>query len=188
VAIGAVLDANVLYPIGLCDFFVTTAGMGLYRAHWSPMILDEVSRNLHTNRPDLGADRIAYRLDTMDAAMPGAGVSPPGSLVAAMTNHPKDRHVLAAAVYAEAQLVVTFNLEDFSVEACDPYGIEALHPDAFAGRLVETSPSTVLAAVEEMAGRRTRPPATVDQIIDHLAGHLPEAIGRLRTDRPRPGA
>ena len=30
-----------------------------------------------------------------------------------MTNHPKDRHVLATAVRTGAQTIVTFNLKDF---------------------------------------------------------------------------
>lgn len=61
-AVAAVLDANVLYPIALADLLLTTAGLGLYRAHWSPELLDEVGRNLATNRPDLAQEQIAYRL------------------------------------------------------------------------------------------------------------------------------
>lgn len=45
-----------------------------------------------------------------------------------MTNHVKDRHVLAAAVRAAAAAVVTFNLDDFPDVAVDPFDIEALHP------------------------------------------------------------
>jgi hypothetical protein len=34
----------------------------------------------------------------------------------AMTNDPKDRHVLATAVAAGSELIVTFNLDDFPAE------------------------------------------------------------------------
>jgi hypothetical protein len=46
-----------------------------------------------------------------------------------MTNVPKDRHVVAAAVAADS-LLVTFNLDDFSPEAFEPIGVEAIHPAA----------------------------------------------------------
>ena len=36
-----------------------------------------------------------------------------------MTNDPKDRHVLAAAVAAGSELIVTFDVGDFPLEACD---------------------------------------------------------------------
>lgn len=48
-----------------------------------------------------------------------------------MTNDPKDRHVLAAAVASGAQVVVTLNLKDFPPESCEPLAIEPLHPDVF---------------------------------------------------------
>lgn len=178
-AVGAVLDANVLYPIALTDFLLTTAGLGLYRAHWSPELLDEVGRNLASNRPDLTREQIAYRLGEMDRALPGASAEPPGSLVAEMSNDAKDRHVLALAVHVEAPIIVTFNVKDFPHEACAPHDIEVEHPDAFAARLVADSAITVLAAIDEMAARRTRPPASSEQVIDHLARSLPLAMGEL---------
>jgi hypothetical protein len=44
----------------------------------------------------------------------------------AMTNDEKDRHVLAAAVAADSELIVTFDLDDFPPEACEPVGVEAI--------------------------------------------------------------
>jgi hypothetical protein len=45
--------------------------------------------------------------------------------------YPNDRHVLAAAVRAGAQLIVTNNLKDFPAAALAPYGLEAKGPDDF---------------------------------------------------------
>jgi hypothetical protein len=46
-------------------------------------------------------------------------------------NHPKDRHVLAAAIRSSAQTIVTFNLKHFPVDVLQQYDVEALHPDEF---------------------------------------------------------
>lgn len=48
-----------------------------------------------------------------------------------MTNDEKDRHVLAAAVAADSDLIVTFDLDDFPAQACEPLRVEATHPDDF---------------------------------------------------------
>lgn len=182
--IAAVLDANVLYSIALTDFFVTTAGLGLYRVHWSPQILDEVGRNLAGNRPDLTGEQIGYRLGAMDRAMPSASVTPSEELVAQMGNHPKDRHVLAAAVAAEAGVIVTFNLKDFPAEACAPHDVVVEDPDTFATRLVADDPVLVRQAVAEMASRRKRSPTTAGGVLDHLARSLPGGMQRLRQTWP----
>ncbi len=43
----------------------------------------------------------------------------------------KDRHALAVAVRAGADVIVTFNLKHFPAEHLQPYGIESPHPDVF---------------------------------------------------------
>src|SRR5262249_29764277 len=97
-----VLDANVLYSIALTDFFLTLAGGGLYHPHGTTEILHEVDRNLLVNNPSLTAEALAYRFSEMNRAYPDALIDPPAGLIDEMTNDPGDRHVLAAAVAAEA--------------------------------------------------------------------------------------
>lgn len=67
----------------------------------------------------------------MRTAFPDARVTGYESLIPAMTNHPKDRHVLAAAARADAAVIVTANLKDFPAAALEPYQIDAVHPDDF---------------------------------------------------------
>jgi hypothetical protein len=76
----------------------------------------------------------------------------------AMTNEAKDRHVLAAAVAADSELVVTFNLDDFPPEVCEPVGVEAVHPDDFLLDLHDLAPEAVRAAgrPRERCGRDHR--------------------------------
>ena len=60
-----------------------------------------------------------------------------------------DRHVLAAAIKGDAEILVTANLKHFPASALAPYGIEALHPDEFVLRLIERVPARVLAAARD---------------------------------------
>lgn len=64
----------------------------------------------------------------LERVFPEAAVEGYEPLVAAMRNDEKDRHVVAAAVKANAQVIVTANLKDFSDL---PEGVEAQSPDAF---------------------------------------------------------
>ena len=118
---GVVLDACVLYPAALVDLLLRSARAGLYRPYWSAGILDELQRNLAKR---VGAERAAMRVAQMHQHFGEAEVTGYQHLVAAMTNHPKDRHVVAAAVRAGAQIIVTSNMRDFPDAALAPHGIE----------------------------------------------------------------
>ncbi len=175
-----VFDANVLYPIALCDLLITTLESQLYRAHWSTSILQEVERTYVRNFPDRPPENIRKRIQLMSDAEPGALVEPPPKLIEAMTNDPKDRHVLATAVAAGAEVLVTFNLDDFPEAACEPYGIEPQHPDEFVEHLVDLDPGAISHSLIKMAGRRRDPPATPEDIRIYLAEqYLPKAMALL---------
>lgn len=142
-----------------------------------------VVANLAEARPDLGAARVRKRIDQMNRALPGALVDPDPNLVHQMTNELDDRHVLAAAVAAEVEIIVTFNLRHFPAEACTPAGVEVQHPDVFADLLVTQNPVVLWQAIEEMAARRRNPPASPEEIVERLAEEIPTAMQRLLTAR-----
>lgn len=175
----AVVDANVLYSIELTDLLLTLAAHRLVRLHWSPTILNEVRRNL-AKRVDLTPDLIAYRIDRMNRALPGALDEASETLVEAMPINEHDRHVLALAVHVEADSLITFNLRDFPADACEPHGIEVIDPDSFAVAMVEIDPARVQSALSDIARRRTRPAMTVHEILDRLAAVLPTFVSRVR--------
>lgn len=56
-----------------------------------------------------------------------------------------DRHVVAAAIRAGAQVIVTANVKDFPAAALEPFNIEAQHPDVFIVGLIDLDlgPSSV---------------------------------------------
>jgi predicted nucleic acid-binding protein len=177
----AVLDASVLYPLPLRDTLLRIAETELYDAYWSERILDEVVRNLVAD--GRASEEQARRLtDAMAAAFDAAAVPQDAvdQLEPAMTNDEKDRHVLAAAVVGRAQAVVTLNLKDFPFEACEPFAIEPLHPDAFLLDLYALDSEEVYAGVERQAAVLRRPPMILDELLDRLAVTVPEFATRLR--------
>lgn len=176
-----VLDANVLYGVLTTDILLTTAGRRLYRAHWTEAILDEAKRNVLAKRPDLNPSAVGRRFAAMQRAMPEAMLDGPAEqLVEAMTNDAGDRHVLAAAVAAKAEVIVTENTRHFPAEACEPYGIQTRTLDEFITDLVSLNAADVWASIEEMTSRRTNPPLTIVEICNILDGHIPTGLASLR--------
>ena len=53
---------------------------------------------------------------------------------------PDDRHVLAAAIRADAEVIVTFNLKDFPAGTLASYNVEAMHPDDYLVSLFDAAP------------------------------------------------
>lgn len=177
----AVLDASVLYPLPLRDTLLRIAESELYDAYWSERILGEVRRNLVADEraTEDQADRL---IAAMAMAFDGAAVPQHAidRLEPAMTNDPKDRHVLAAAVVSDAQAVVTLNLRDFPLDACEPFAIEPLHPDVFLLDLYSLGPDEVFEAAVRQAAALKKPPVTVDELLDRLAITVPSFAQALR--------
>lgn len=126
---------------------------------------------------DAQADALVTKMRANFPESPVSGYEP---LIPAMTNHPKDRHVLAAAVAVHARVIVTSNLRDFPRDALAPHGIEALSPDEFLTSLFDEDPPLVLTLVRWQAAALTRPPQSFVHVLDRLARHTPNFVERLR--------
>ncbi len=71
---------------------------------------------------------------------------------------PGNCHVLAAAIRIGTEIIASYNLRDFPVDALTAYGIEARHPDEFVARLLDVAPAAVAAAANhQRRGLLTRP-------------------------------
>lgn len=182
--IGAVLDACVLIPSVLADTLLRCAEDERYRPFWSADILDEVRRNLPASVDAVAAER---RIATMRSFFPEAEVEGYQALVGQMTNQHKDRQVLAAAVAAQAEFVVTANLRDFPTAALEPYAVEAVHPDDFLCDLLDASPSRLVEIIHQQAaatGRHGHVKFTFEDVLDGLAGcnvtRFAHRVGEIR--------
>lgn len=108
---GVLLDTCVLLKSYLCDTLLSIAEDGTFRPLWSDHILAELRRNLI--KAGAKQEAVEHRLGQMATYFPDARVTGYEELIGSMTNHPKDRHVLAAAVAGRADVLVTENLKDF---------------------------------------------------------------------------
>jgi len=153
------LDTCVLYPAYLCDTLLRLAEKEAFRPLWSLDVMTELRRNLV--KRGLPPERVDRRITQMTRSFPDAMVSGYESLVDGMTNHPKDRHVLAAAVRSHAEVIVTFNISDFPNDALKPYDIEAVQPDDFLLDQLDLYPGATTHALAQQAAAHLREPTTV---------------------------
>ena len=102
------LDADVLYPIRVCDFILTASTNGLLqRPMVSDTILDEAQRNVVADRPDLDAVLIKRRFANVRPATDGYLMRIPKRFVDDAIINAKDRHVIAAAQFHLVDIVVS---------------------------------------------------------------------------------
>ena len=96
------------------------------------MVHEEWITALLRNRPDLDRAKLERTRTLMKAHFEEANVTGFEHLIPKLTfPDPDDRHVLAAAMYGSANIIITANLSDFPAAALHPYDIRAIHPDSF---------------------------------------------------------
>ena len=183
----AVLDANVLFPQSLRDVLLRLAQAELYGPLWSSRILNEMETNVVENI-GIAPERVARTVRLMREAFEEAEVDAAeiDALEPAMQNSAGDRHVLAAAVAADCELIVTFNLRDFPPEACEPLLVEAVHPDQFLLDLYDLHSGAVYRVVAELAVQLSAPAITFEELLERLdrAG-VPGFADAIRRHRER---
>jgi hypothetical protein len=126
------------------------AGPHLYLPKWSNQIMVEASRTLQ-ERFNLSAQKAKYRENEIRRHFPEAWIEGYEDLIPEMTNHPKDRHVLAAAAGAGIKVIVTYNLKDFPHSSLAPHSIIAQGPSTFLKNLYDAAPSEVIQTLNAQA-------------------------------------
>jgi hypothetical protein len=184
VAFAVVYDANVLYPNALRDLLIRLAQgpRPFVQAKWTNQILDEVFRNLKKNRPDLDQIRLDRTRALMNRAIRDVLVTGYEPLIDVLDlPDDDDRHVLAAAIKAHAQVIVTDNVRDFPPKALAPWGVEAKDADTFVLDQISIDKTRVYSRIQQIADSRNHPPTTVaDVLIELERNGLLESVATLR--------
>ena len=131
-AFAAVYDASVLYPFEVRDILMISASTREHAVYWSDQILDEWEVNA-VDKNAATETQIKRLREIMNKLHPDACIAKERYeyLVESMTNHPKDKHVLAVAVASKSDVIVTNNLKHFPEKSISRYNIEAQTPDQF---------------------------------------------------------
>ncbi|MFI5589360.1 putative toxin-antitoxin system toxin component, PIN family [Amycolatopsis sp. NPDC051758] len=174
----ALLDANVLIPLNTADLLLRLAEADTFCMLWSEQILDEIERNL-VSQLGRTPEQAQRRVATMRVVFPDAMVTGYEPLIGAMTNDEKDRHVLAAAVRANADVIVTFNLKDSPSAALAPYDITAVAPDDFLLDQLELYPHRTLDCLYGLVFARQRPPLQLAEFLARFAGVAPRFVAEV---------
>lgn len=174
-----ILDACVLANQRVTDLLLRLAETPrLYLPFWSKRILDETDRTL---KEQLGwpEDLVAHRREQITTHFPEALVEGFEPIEACVTNDPKDRHVLAAAIRGKCEVIVTFNLKDFPAESLEPWQIEAHHPSKFLASLYSINQGLVVQRLHEIGANLGKP---IQQVIEQLAEPVPAFALQVASD------
>ena len=180
----AVLDACVLYPPSLRDLLMWLASSRVYAPRFTEQIHREWTRNALADSREAKPAQIDRTRRLMNQVVPKCLVSGyEGHIPGLNLPDANDRHVLAAAIEAKAQSIVTYNLSDFPNAILQAFGVRAVHPDAFLSSLFDERKELFLGAVRSHRASLHNPPKDAAGYIQTLkANRLTELARRLTSD------
>jgi len=121
----AFFDTNVLVPASVRDLLMQLAVTGVFRAKWSQQVMDEL-RTVLVDRMRQSEEKVNQMMGVMVKHASDPLVEGFESTIDGLElPDPDDRHVLAAAVHANAGVIMTCNLKHFPATVMEPLGIEA---------------------------------------------------------------
>jgi predicted nucleic acid-binding protein len=166
----AVLDASVLFRGGVRDFLLWVAEAGAFSPVWSDIIHDEWMQNRRAKFGDPNS-RLEHARREMERAFPGANFDPDSkALTSLRLPDPGDVHVLATAVAAAANVIITHNERHFPKQVLGPLGLLAETPDVFCARLIRENAPLVIEGARLHRDSLKKPPFARREYLDHLAG------------------
>ena len=162
-----VLDTNVIYPIDIRDLLFWFASYDLFTPKWSTHIFDEWKKVMA--RKGIDQEEINKRVTKAQKAFPDALVENYESLIDTL-NLPdeKDKHVLAAAIKTNANIIVTNNLKDFPDDYLSKFGLSAKSADDFVTDNIDLNPGLAVEAFRALVMNRQNPNLDEFEVLDRF--------------------
>ena len=175
-----VLDANILAESAISDLFLRLSEEPrLVSPRWTDEIWAEARRTMvvRLGWPEVTTDS---RIVAAQATFPEAMITDYEGFIDRCTNDPKDRNILAAAIRAKVETIVTMNVKHFKVEDLAPWGVTAAHPGEYLKVLYDLDEGVVVSVPHKMAAVRkkalvemlTRLSAWIPAFTAHVASNL----------------
>lgn len=163
----AVLDTNVVYPVIIRDILFWFAYYELYTPKWSEHIFDEWKRVM--KEKGVTNEEANKRISKANLAFPDALVKNYKSLIKHLELPDlDDRHVLAAAIKTNANVIVTNNIKDFPIEILQSFSLHAKTADDFLTDVIDLNQEQALAAFKEMVVNKKNPKQDEFEVLNLL--------------------
>ncbi|WP_299213444.1 PIN domain-containing protein [uncultured Aquimarina sp.] len=163
----SVLDTNVIYPVEIRDLLFWFAHHDLFTPKWSAHIFEEWE--IVMRRKNVSENEIKKRVERANEAFPDALVHNYTSLIDGLElPDPKDKHVLAAAIKTNANVIVTNNLKDFPEEYLQSFGLVAKDADDFLTDIIDLNTKDAIKAFRELVINRRNPDLDEYEVLDIL--------------------
>lgn len=162
-----VLDTNVIYPLLVRDLMFWFAYYELFTPKWSQHIFDEWDSVME--RKGIPEEERVKRINVANTAFPDAMVNNYEQLITSLKlPDEKDRHVLAAAIKTNANIIVTENLKDFPKDYLVTFGLSAKSSDDFLTDIIDLNPEKAVEAFKKLVLNRTNPDLDEFEILERL--------------------
>jgi len=162
-----VLDTNVIYPLWIRDLLLWFAFYDLYTPKWSKNIFSEWINVM--KRKGINEKEAYKRANVMNKAFPDALVENYESLIEGLSlPDVDDRHVLAASIKTNANLIITNNIKDFPKEYLAGFGLKAKSPDDFFTDIIDLNQELSLKAFRKLVLNKKNPPYDEFDVLEIL--------------------
>jgi predicted nucleic acid-binding protein len=163
----ALLDTNVVYPVIIRDLLLWFAHYDLYTPKWSAHIFDEWKRVM--KEKGVSEEEANKRVEKANTAFPDALVLNYEGLIEHLDLPDEDdRHVMAAAIKTNANLIVTNNIKDFPEEYLRAYGLSAKTADDFLTDIIDLNQEQAITAFKEMVLNKKSPKLDEFEVLNQL--------------------
>jgi len=161
----AVLDTNVIFPVVIRDLLFWFAFYELYTPKWSSNIFAEWKDVMI--RKGVSEEEAEKRVNVANKAFPDALVLNYDGLIDKLSlPDEKDRHVLAAAIKTNANIIVTNNLKDFPDVYLETFGLKAKSADDFLTDIIDLNHETAVKAFKDLVLNKKNPDMDEYQVLE----------------------
>lgn len=141
---------------------------GLFRVHWTELVLYECIKDIEKNGPVL-RDSIRKQEGIIREKFSEAWVAGfEHRIKDVQPNDLNDRHVLAAAIHCGAQYIVTENLGDFPGQYLAQFSIVPMRSGAFLGMIYDHFPNEAHKVLLQVKGNYRIPPYNISGFLELL--------------------